>query len=523
MRTILIFLVCGAIFAEVKQTAARKQIGREVAVPSHLEDDEEFRIPMNELLDYGRKLFAANWTWQEGAGRPLMKGNFRELSDPKSPLTGARSMNRISGPDANSCAGCHNQPYGHVGGSGDFVTNVFVLGQRFDFLTFDPGDHIPTRGSLDEAGQPAILQTAANMRATTGMFGAGYIEMLARQITGDLQTIRDTVKRGQSKSLVSKGIDFGVISRAQDGIWNTSKVTGLSRLSLISPEPAIPPTLIVRPWHQAGNVVSIREFTNNAFHQHHGLQSTERFGRDTDPDGDGVTNELTRADITAVTLFQAALPVPGRVIPNDPEIEQAVLKGEKVFGEIGCASCHIPNLSLNKKGWIFSEPNPFNPAMNLRTGDTQTIRFDLQSPTLPSPRLNFTGDDEVEVPIFADFKLHDITSGPDDPNAEPLDMNQSTWSPKFRTGNVRFLTKRLWGCANEPPYFHHGRFTTMRESVVAHSGEALEQRKKFQALSGYEQDSLIEFLKTLQVLPPGTKDLIVDENFKKKVWPPKGR
>jgi len=270
-------------------------------------------------------------------------------------------------------------------------------------------------------------------------------------------------------------------------------------------------------------VVSIREFTNNAFHQHHGLQSTERFGRDTDPDGDGVTNELTRADITAVTLFQAALPVPGRVIPNDPEIEQAVLNGEKGFGEIGCASCHVPNLSLNRKGWIFSEPNPFNPAMNLRPGDIQTIRFDLQSPTLPLPRLNFMGDDTVEVPIFTDFKLHDITSGPDDPNAEPLDMNQTTWSPKFRTGNVRFLTKRLWGCANEPPYFHHGRFTTMRESVLAHSGEALEQRKKFQALSAYDQDSLIEFLKTLQVLPPGTKDLIVDENFKKKVWPPKGR
>ena len=39
----------------------------------------------------------------------------------------------------------------------------------------------------------------------------------------------------------------------------------------------------------------------------------------------------------------------------------------------------------------------------------------------------------------------------------------------------------------------------------------------------YDQDSLIEFLKTLQVLPPGTKDLIVDENFKARPWPPKER
>ena len=80
-----------------------------------------------------------------------------------------------------------------------------------------------------------------------------------------------------------------------------------------------PPTLIIRPWHQASNVVSLREFTNTAFNQHHGIQSTERFGVDTDPDGDGFINEMTRADVTAVSVWQATLPVPGRVIPRDPD------------------------------------------------------------------------------------------------------------------------------------------------------------------------------------------------------------
>ena len=42
----------------------------------------------------------------------------------------------------------------------------------------------------------------------------------------------------------------------------------------------------------------------------------------------------------------------------------------------------------------------------------------------------------------------------------------------------------------------------------------------FDTLSEYEQDSVIEFLKTLQVLPPGTQALIVDEQGKKKIWPP---
>ena len=38
--------------------------------------------------------------------------------------------------------------------------------------------------------------------------------------------------------------------------------------------------------------------------------------------------------------------------------------------------------------------------------------------------------------------------------------------------------------------------------------------------NAYDQDSLIEFLKTLQVLPPGTQHLVVDENYRPKQWPP---
>ena len=60
------------------------------------------------------------------------------------------------------------------------------------------------------------------------------------------------------------------------------------------------------------------------------------------------------------------------------------------------------------------------------------------------------------------------------------------------------------------------RITTMRQAVLAHGGEALEQREAFRQLSAPDQDALIEFLKTLQVLPPGTKDLVVDEHYLKK-------
>jgi len=66
------------------------------------------------------------------------------------------------------------------------------------------------------------------------------------------------------------------------------------------------------------------------------------------------------------------------------------------------------------------------------------------------------------------------------------------------------MTRKLWGVANTPPFFHHGKFTTMREAILAHGGEALASRLAFQSLGPYEQGSIIEFLKTLQVLPAGT-------------------
>src|SRR2546426_11017260 len=48
-------------------------LGHEVSVPIHLRDEEEFTFPIRELLAHGKSLFSANWTEQEGGGRPLTK------------------------------------------------------------------------------------------------------------------------------------------------------------------------------------------------------------------------------------------------------------------------------------------------------------------------------------------------------------------------------------------------------------------------------------------------------------------
>src|ERR1700694_3407683 len=68
--------------------AQTTQIGREVAIPEHLQNGSKFQISLSTLLQFGKQLFTANWTIQEGQGRPLAKGvgTPTPLSDPASPL-----------------------------------------------------------------------------------------------------------------------------------------------------------------------------------------------------------------------------------------------------------------------------------------------------------------------------------------------------------------------------------------------------------------------------------------------------
>src|SRR5499427_10012513 len=421
------WLVVLSAFASVSRALAQSsnsQLGSEVAIPRHLQDGDEFTTPLNRLIQYGSQLFSAKFTSQEGAGRPMSKGTGAALSDPTSPLLFPRNFDRISGPEANACSGCHNVPV--AGGGGDRVTEVFVLAQRFDHLTFDHADGIVTRGAVDESGQFVTMENVTNERKTIGMSGSGFVEMLARQMTAELQAERNATLPGNSTQLSSKRISFGALTRNGDGTWNTSQVKGLATPSLSS-KGTTPPSLIIRALHQVGNVVSIRQFSNTAFNHHHGMQSEERFGLGADPDGDAFVNELTTADLTAVSLYQATLAVPGRVIPNDPAVEQSILAGEALFNQIGCATCHatLPLTSNNnpglagKPGWIYFEPNPYNPATgpnspNLQLGPTNypisapAVTVDLTSETLPLPRLQ-AHQGAVMVAAYTDLKLHDIS------------------------------------------------------------------------------------------------------------------
>jgi CxxC motif-containing protein (DUF1111 family) len=427
------------------------------------------------LAAIGEQIFGAHFNTLDGAGRPESTGT----GAPRARREAPQNFNRISGPDTNSCAGCHNAP--RIGGGGENVANVFVLGQARPFVNFD--------GTEGDDFLDLDLGSVANERASIGMFGSGYMELLAREMSSELRAIRDqaiaqagTGGASVTLPLSSKGVSFGSITAQPDGSLDTGAVEGVDA------------DLVVKPFHQKGVVVSLREFTNNAMNHHHGMQTSERFGAGADPDADGFTDELTEGDVTAVTLFQAMLPVPGVVLPTQPARLAAVERGEQRFADIGCATCHWPTLVLDDP--VFTEPNPFNPPGNLQPGGVpQPFAVDLTIHGV-QPRLARRADGKVEVPAFTDLKRHDM--GPD--LAEVL---VQAGVP----GNM-FLTKKLWGAANEPPFMHHGRATTLDEAIRMHGGEAQAARDAYVGLSEMDRDCIVDFLKSLEVLPAGSARVV---------------
>src|SRR5260370_28497668 len=97
--TILWSVICALItHGSCFQPSEAAEIGREVAIPKHLQDGEEFQLPVTALVAYGQKLFTAVWTIQEGGGRPQTKGTGAPLSDSNDPLVFPRNFNRLSAP-----------------------------------------------------------------------------------------------------------------------------------------------------------------------------------------------------------------------------------------------------------------------------------------------------------------------------------------------------------------------------------------------------------------------------------------
>ena len=151
---------------------------------------------LDKLTALGEKLFGARFTVLDGAGLPEATQAIVPTKRKHPPAMG--EFSRTAGMDSNACSSCHNLPV--IGGAGDFAANVFVS-EGFESADFD-----------------SIDPQFSNERGTNHLFGAGLIELLAREITVDLkaqraEAVRKARKSGKTEriALTSKGISYGFL------------------------------------------------------------------------------------------------------------------------------------------------------------------------------------------------------------------------------------------------------------------------------------------------------------------------
>ncbi len=430
------------------------------AMPAHYSQPTILAMPQKKVFALGQQIFVTNFNACDGAGRPATTGTGAART--ADPVLGPRNT-RVSAPEADSCAGCHNQP--QPGGAGDFVANVFVLAQAADPVS---------RIILNED-----FSNTWDERNTLGMFGSGAIEMLGREMSADLLgEQKSAISSAQSSghnvtvNLQTKGVSFGALTAHPDGSVDTSAVAGVD------------PDLIIKPFGRKGAFRSLRDFTVTAMNQHHGMQAVERFGADTDPDGDGVTNELLIGDITAVTIFQAALPAP--IVTTQGLDRRAASRGADLFDKVGCTGCHLPSLQLTSTR--FCDPDPQNPS-NTFNDASQSYCFDLSQ----------TGIRGNTVAAYTDLKRHVICD-----NNKPHYCNEPASPVQASDSNFpipmdQFLTAKLWDTGNSGPWGHRGDLDTIYAAITAHGGEATTSESQFEALSNSDQLAIVTFLKTLQM------------------------
>ena len=253
------------------------------------------KTDLEALVEKGREFFEARFTTLDGAGRPHATQAIIPTAH-RRPVE--HDFQRLAGPDANACASCHNEPV--TGGAGGFVGNVFVSEgfESADFDTLDP--------------------QFSNERGTNHLFGAGLVELLAREMSADLKAVRTKALTSARRSgepvkakLDSKGISFGFLTALPDGSVDFAGIEGVD------------PDLVIRPFTQKGVMTSLRQFTVNALNQHHGIQPDERWGArwtaTDDFDRDGKAKEFGEGSVSAMVAFQAALPAPREADPGNED------------------------------------------------------------------------------------------------------------------------------------------------------------------------------------------------------------
>lgn len=472
--------------------------------------EEAVRLDQRELVDmvkqgriseafelafeHGDVLFETPFVAADGVGVNVGNGaKFTRV--PRADLVGAgewadHTPARITGPNAAACNGCHNKPAND--GAGGIESNVV----RDPLMTGNGADYIE--------------------RNTPHLFGAGAVQRLAEEMTVEMRAARAWVGeaacasgRPQTMRLQPKGVDFGEITALPGKTQPCAPIFDVSLVQGVNAD------LVIRPFRWKGEDLTLRAFVRDGANNELGMQAVELVGHGIDGDHDGVIDELSIGDITALEIYAAAQPRPvtqvelaehGLIEPLMPEEIEAIDRGGALFAKIGCDQCHRPTLTIEDPVFHAPSRSPlYREALFPGGQDPQaegvdpihTISYDMtrdlpdnivEKPDGAEIHLGvFAADPQgrATVPLYGDLKRHDM--GPE--LADAID--------ETGTGPSVWLTRPLWGIGSTDPYLHDGRATTLDEAIRLHGGESAAVRDTYVALAEGERAQLIAFLENM--------------------------
>src|SRR5579859_502626 len=250
----------------------------------------------DQLFAFGHVMFGHTFTTDDGLGNALLP----PLAGPN-PRPNARRIHngKFGGPDATNCIGCHN--VGGADGGGTFEKNLLQDG--------------------DGVNMSSVL-----VRNPPALLGDGYIQQLGIEMTADLQSQLAVAKAAvassgpQAVSLASKCVSFGSVAIDGDCVVDFSQLDGVDQ------------DLVVKPLGWKGRTALVRRFVEGGFQVHLGMASQALIAQNcknpipnvvgngsdcTDPDNDGIRDEILEGQLTSMALYPALLQAPIRINPTD--------------------------------------------------------------------------------------------------------------------------------------------------------------------------------------------------------------
>jgi CxxC motif-containing protein (DUF1111 family) len=166
--------------------------------------------------------------------------------------------------------------------------------------------------------------------------------------------------------------------------------------------------------------------------------------------------------------------------------------GREVFNRIGCASCHVADLTINHDRRVADLETNYDPVRgifnSLFATATPLVVAQDDGSGLPAMKLPAQGSFVVKD-LLTDFKRHDL--GPK--------FYERNWDGTLQT---QFMTSPLWGVGSTAPYGHDGRSMTLDDVILRHGGESQKSRDAYAALSPRRSAALQAYLNSLVLFPP---------------------